>query len=334
VLADPNCDDPRRVYADWLSERGDPRGEFIAVQCELARKFDFQLAVREQQLRRTHGAQWLAELGLAACRQPPRATFRRGFVEQLELGIGDVAQLDVARVPLRSLVITGVRNGNVRKLAALPAIPTLVTLGLRDARLNAKAQRSLADIELITTTAELALLGGEMTDSSELAAVELPALRSLHLGGVKVRNLDVLAGAAWMSRLRSLRIRSDGKFGTDYLLKACRLPVLTQLAIEGTVLATTFAALANLPKLESLELSLDRSDLFARTPGFAKLKRFVVDGGVDETLLAALRERWGDRLLFAANHPRHCWNARHVRAVLPQDSVTALSPTSTNPIAG
>ena len=110
--------------------------------------------------------------------------------------------------------------------------------------------------------------------------------------------------------------------------------MLTQLAIEGTVLATTFAALANLPELESLELSLDRSDLFARTPGFAKLKRFVVDGGVDETLLAALRERWGDRLLFAANHPRHCWNARHVRAVLPQDSVTALSPTSTNPIAG
>jgi uncharacterized protein (TIGR02996 family) len=49
VLADPNNDDPR---TDWLAERGDPRGEFIAVQCELARKFDFQLAVRSQELRR------------------------------------------------------------------------------------------------------------------------------------------------------------------------------------------------------------------------------------------------------------------------------------------
>ena len=179
----PTRDDPRRVYADWLSERGDPRGEFIAVQCELARKFEFRLAIREQQLRRAHGAQWLAELGLGACRQRPRVTFRRGFVEQLELGIGDLAQLDVARVPLRSLVITGVRDANVRKLAALPAIPTLATLALRDARLNAKAQRSLADVELITTTTGLALLGGEMRDASELAAIELPALRSLHLAG-------------------------------------------------------------------------------------------------------------------------------------------------------
>jgi uncharacterized protein (TIGR02996 family) len=66
ALADPNNDDPRRVYAPPTSPRGDPRGEFIAVQCELARKFDFQLAVRDQQLRREHGARWSAEIGIAA----------------------------------------------------------------------------------------------------------------------------------------------------------------------------------------------------------------------------------------------------------------------------
>ena len=36
VLGHPDDDVPRRVYADWLSERGDPRGELIAVQCELS----------------------------------------------------------------------------------------------------------------------------------------------------------------------------------------------------------------------------------------------------------------------------------------------------------
>jgi uncharacterized protein (TIGR02996 family) len=35
ILADPLNDGPRLVYADWLDERGDPRGEFIRVQCEL-----------------------------------------------------------------------------------------------------------------------------------------------------------------------------------------------------------------------------------------------------------------------------------------------------------
>jgi uncharacterized protein (TIGR02996 family) len=38
ILADTDGDDgPRLVYADWLDEHGDPRGEFIRVQCELAR---------------------------------------------------------------------------------------------------------------------------------------------------------------------------------------------------------------------------------------------------------------------------------------------------------
>jgi uncharacterized protein (TIGR02996 family) len=37
VLADPDDDTVRLVFADWLEERGDPRAEFIRVQCELAK---------------------------------------------------------------------------------------------------------------------------------------------------------------------------------------------------------------------------------------------------------------------------------------------------------
>jgi uncharacterized protein (TIGR02996 family) len=36
IIAEPDDDVPRLVYADWLDERGDPRGEFIRVQCALA----------------------------------------------------------------------------------------------------------------------------------------------------------------------------------------------------------------------------------------------------------------------------------------------------------
>jgi len=35
VLDDPDSDEPRKVYADWLVERDDPRGEFIHLQCDL-----------------------------------------------------------------------------------------------------------------------------------------------------------------------------------------------------------------------------------------------------------------------------------------------------------
>src|SRR5947209_1378755 len=37
ILADPDADGPRLLYADWLDERGDAaRAEFIRVQCALA----------------------------------------------------------------------------------------------------------------------------------------------------------------------------------------------------------------------------------------------------------------------------------------------------------
>jgi len=37
ILAHPDDDGPRLVYADWLEEHGEQeRAEFIRVQCELA----------------------------------------------------------------------------------------------------------------------------------------------------------------------------------------------------------------------------------------------------------------------------------------------------------
>jgi uncharacterized protein (TIGR02996 family) len=37
IRDDPEDDAPRLVFADWLEERGDCRGEFLRVQCALAR---------------------------------------------------------------------------------------------------------------------------------------------------------------------------------------------------------------------------------------------------------------------------------------------------------
>jgi type IV pilus assembly protein PilB len=37
ILEAPEDDTPRLIYADWLEEQGDPRGEFIRLQAQLAR---------------------------------------------------------------------------------------------------------------------------------------------------------------------------------------------------------------------------------------------------------------------------------------------------------
>jgi uncharacterized protein (TIGR02996 family) len=81
ILESPEDDTPRLVYADWLEEQGDPRGEFIRVQCLLARirEGDPQrrsLQRRERELLGEHGPKWQGPLRhLAGPLQ-----FRRGFL--------------------------------------------------------------------------------------------------------------------------------------------------------------------------------------------------------------------------------------------------------------
>src|SRR5215813_14910898 len=63
IRAAPDDDGPRLVYADWLEERGDPRGEFIRIQCVLEHIADDaperpDLEAREQELRAAHADTW------------------------------------------------------------------------------------------------------------------------------------------------------------------------------------------------------------------------------------------------------------------------------------
>jgi uncharacterized protein (TIGR02996 family) len=63
IASAPLDDRPRLVYADWLLERGDPRGELIQVQVALAREASGELAVRlrarERELVEMHHEAWL-----------------------------------------------------------------------------------------------------------------------------------------------------------------------------------------------------------------------------------------------------------------------------------
>lgn len=107
IIANPDDDGPRLVYADWLEERGDPRGEFIRLQIQLnGRKMldespsrhcgkENALRQRERQLLYGNEKKWLNGLpgdwpvahldgvvnvtfyGAASYR------FRRGFVEDI-----------------------------------------------------------------------------------------------------------------------------------------------------------------------------------------------------------------------------------------------------------
>lgn len=80
VYEDPSSDSARAVYADALSNAGDPRGEFITVQLGLAKNpADATLKKREKQLLAAHGMQWLGPLAQFV---KTRHRYERGFLAE------------------------------------------------------------------------------------------------------------------------------------------------------------------------------------------------------------------------------------------------------------
>jgi len=77
VYANPTDDAARLVYADWLLERADPRGEFISLQ--LRAEKDRAAMKRERELLKAHKKEWLGSLAPVIGGDP---VFRRGFLAE------------------------------------------------------------------------------------------------------------------------------------------------------------------------------------------------------------------------------------------------------------
>src|SRR4051794_14262414 len=100
VVAAPDDDAPRLVLADFLSSRGDPRGEFITLQCRLAAAPDDEarrkLRIAENKLLKAHEATWTAGFFGVAKSTPERkvkVAFHRGFLEEATLPLSALDDL-------------------------------------------------------------------------------------------------------------------------------------------------------------------------------------------------------------------------------------------------
>ncbi|HEX5269083.1 MAG TPA: TIGR02996 domain-containing protein [Gemmataceae bacterium] len=262
VLADPDDDAPRLIYADWLDENGDgERAEFIRVQIALARtpegrRPDQQLVLRERWLEKTHGARWAAALNGRVL----NFAFRRGFVEEVVMDAPDFltrGEEIFEAAPVRAVRLMRLSHFSPR-LAVCHTLEHLAWLDIRFERLR---------------PAHLAVL---------LASPHLRSLRALGLAGNNLgqSGLSVLTAAPILGSLTRLELWTNHLYNTGATqLAAC--PYLTGLkvldlrvngiGIEGG------NALAAAPCLGNLEL-LDLRENFAAS------------------VTPALRERFGDRV--------------------------------------
>lgn len=79
IVASPDDDSPRAELAEWLRERNEPLGEFIALQLKKKKKN----LKRETRLRMDHEADWLGPIH--AIVDGPSIVFERGFVTSLRI---------------------------------------------------------------------------------------------------------------------------------------------------------------------------------------------------------------------------------------------------------
>jgi uncharacterized protein (TIGR02996 family) len=274
ILDEPDVDDHRLVYADWLEEQGQPeRAEFIRVQCLLATVAGddprrFGLAERERDLLAKHKVAWTADLPKWVRDHVQHGvTFRRGFVEQLRCtitgflnGLGGLLR----RTPLRAAALERIKPGHLERLAAHPGLGRLTSLDL--AGVDPEAFRRLAESPHLTDLRRLGIYWQPLTLPLLLRLFDGPLgarLTDLHLGGLlgMEDGLAALVAHPVCERLTSLNYSKQPLVADEIrpLTESPRVARLTSLALSsygssGAGILPLLAASPYLKNLASLQL--------------------------------------------------------------------------------
>ncbi|MDP3152646.1 MAG: TIGR02996 domain-containing protein [Archangium sp.] len=278
VLADPEADAPRLVYADWLHERGDPRGDFISIQCELARGSPREAELEEEAaaLLEAWSPQWLE--GLTP--ELVQVQFRRGFVETATVRDSQsLAQLEsfFQTEPVTELVFSSSQTIDGERFATLEWLERLRSVEFRAARPNAPGALSrerlahVLDSRRLRKLSRLALRGQRVGDEGlNLLTTQgpkaLPGLECLILedDAVTEKSVREFAANRWTARFTELSLANNhlGVGGTEAIADSRSPGHLTRLSLGGNQAgnegAMAIARAARFKTLESLSLPRNR----------------------------------------------------------------------------
>jgi uncharacterized protein (TIGR02996 family) len=263
------------AYADYLSEQGDPRGEFIQVQLALenpkvARGQRQTLQRREKALLKKHGQGWLGALADFLWNQKAgeaEYTLARGWLDYLGIRLltgpcaRALAQAPQARL-LRALEIADVENIFHRLLDDLPEDEETDLPGLEP--LTRSPYLGNIRILAVGTVYDLressfhytALSLPTITEATALVQ-RLPRLERLFLEG-RLEHVDRLFGLKTLANLRSLQLCFAQEYPLEILARNRSLDQLEYILFhpqDGDEPAITLAgvrALLRSPHLKKL----------------------------------------------------------------------------------
>jgi uncharacterized protein (TIGR02996 family) len=273
ILAAPDDDEPRLIYADALLEEGDRRGEFIQIQIKLAAG-----AAGDDEPALIKRSDELLERWQQTWRLPyqtdGRLTYRRGFIwettkfdadmfaaEPIESLAGPELPLpDSVLARLRKLDVLATEGDELARAIGRGKLPRLRALTVVE---DGPQDRAVGALE--GTAVEELMLGGPVA--------ELPAL--------PLRSLDVCnALPKWLDRLALERMESLAI--PDMEQEADRRP-------PGISPEELRRILGRMPRLRTLDLRRRRlpRGVLASWPGLRTLTTLRYDGHDLEDLVAA-----------------------------------------------
>ncbi len=250
ILAHPDDNTPRLVYADWLDEHGDSaRAEFIRVQVESAALPHWdarrvRLRLRERALIEEHGEEWKEEL--PRIRGITWEGFRRGFVAEarfaslkaLRENAGDCWEA----TPLEAISVRWPRPRESHE--NLEAIAGLRELSITGTLYNAHREVGrLADMPLLSTLHALNIadsnLGvegfGQLVASPHLGNLKALRVPRNYIGNGAISALTSTTSLTALEELDLSESQAYGRYGEDPIIDSAGLwdlahwPGLTRL---------------------------------------------------------------------------------------------------------
>ncbi len=211
VCAEPDNDEPRLVYADWLEENGDlARAEFIRMQLKLAKTPYRSYPWDRLTIQRRIMDKWLEQLpALQGILWYP--LFRRGFPAAVEVE-NFAAFRSHAATLFRTAPIEYVRFRRLRgtkRLAAMPDLARLTELDLGNLRLGPGDAEILANSPYLAGLRELHLNNNRLGDQGVIALTRSPHLKKLvkidlSNNNIGAEGVKVLARAPILESVRHL----------------------------------------------------------------------------------------------------------------------------------
>jgi len=293
IREQPDDDPPRLEYAKWCDDWGDPRGEFIRTQCELARLSAHDdsrrlLERRELMILQECEADWLFQsappqgmicgidpMALNHVFYPTPLIFQRGFVEGATItdlaALTELVPQKTNKTLLRQLRLEGMKPTAIEGLLETPGLERLRGLHLSELNLTCQQSRLLADCERLQGLTHLGVSQNKIGADGVAAIVDSPHLQNLHWLDLADNELgqeaiDRLQEWSPLDQLRFFDIGGNDALvrgGAD-LFETRELPQLEMLSawqVGGAdELIQALAAATHLKNLSHLLLARNRLD--------------------------------------------------------------------------